>query len=181
MVGVCCLRHLGSGKSRNYQQKLNNREISIVISMDNLMNITKTVEIQLKAIINDAKKLIKVSKYGDLFDLNDGDIQELITRSRAAIEQIAGSTLENHIKELCTKNNIPLNITTQKGIHNKKNDQINSDLAAANIYSKLDQKNVTAWLDLRNKAAHGKYLEYSKEQVELLISSIRDFITRNPA
>jgi hypothetical protein len=46
---------------------------------------------------------------------------------------------------------------------------------------KMDQKNVTAWLDLRNKAAHGHYEQYQKEQVALLISGVRDFITRNPA
>ena len=29
--------------------------------------------------------------------------------------------------------------------------------AAGAVYSTLDQKSVTAWLDLRNKAAHGKF------------------------
>ena len=38
-----------------------------------------------------------------------------------------------------------------------------------------------AWNDTRNKAAHGKYSEYTKDQVALLIQSVRDFITRNPA
>lgn len=63
----------------------------------------------------------------------------------------------------------------------KKADLLNSELAAGNTYSKLDQKNITAWLDLRNKAAHGKYAEYTPEQVGLLIAGIRDFLTRNPA
>lgn len=58
---------------------------------------------------------------------------------------------------------------------------MNSDLVNAQVYSKLDQKNVTAWLDLRNKAAHGKYSEYTKDQVSLLIAGVRDFLTRNPA
>ena len=40
---------------------------------------------------------------------------------------------------------------------------------------------VTAWLDLRNKAAHGHYLEYTKEQVELMLQSVRDFTARCPA
>ena len=35
-------------------------------------------------------------------------------------------------------------------------DKMNSDLCGASIYEKLDQKNITAWLDLRNKAAHGR-------------------------
>ena len=49
------------------------------------------------------------------------------------------------------------------------------------IYSKLDQKSVTAWLDLRNNAAHGHYDKYEAVQVELMISGVRDFIARNPA
>lgn len=95
---------------------------------------------------------------------------------------IAGSTLEAHIRELCQKASIPLeNKKADRSITAKKADFLNSELAEAGIYSKLDQKNVTAWLDLRNKAAHGKYAEYSAEQVDLLIASIRDFVTRNPA
>ena len=63
----------------------------------------------------------------------------------------------------------------------KKADRLNAELAAADVYSKLDQKNVIAWLDLRNKAAHGRYPEYGLPQVNLQIAGIRDFITRNPA
>jgi hypothetical protein len=55
---------------------------------------------------------------------------------------------------------------------------MNADLTAVGAYTKLDQKNVTAWLDLRNKAAHGKYAEYQAAQVALMIAGIRDFITR---
>jgi hypothetical protein len=31
------------------------------------------------------------------------------------------------------------------------------------------------------EAAHGKYNEYTKEQVQLMIQGIQDFMTRNPA
>jgi hypothetical protein len=40
---------------------------------------------------------------------------------------------------------------------------------------------VTAWLDLRNKAAHGQYADYTKEQVALTLQGVRDFISRHPA
>ncbi|AIY39887.1 hypothetical protein LT85_0727 [Collimonas arenae] len=43
----------------------------------------------------------------------------------------------------------------------------------------LDQKSVTAWLDLRNKAAHGKYSEYTKEQVEVMCQGVVNFMARN--
>lgn len=95
---------------------------------------------------------------------------------------IAGSTLESHLRNLCHKACIPIEITKAGGdVVAKKAEAMNSELAAATVYSKLDQKCVTAWLDLRNKAAHGKYDEYKQEQVELLVSGIRDFIVRNPA
>lgn len=62
-----------------------------------------------------------------------------------------------------------------------KADRINADLKVANVYSGLDQKQVTAWLDLRNNAAHGNYAKYTQEQVDLMISGIQNFIARNPA
>ena len=45
-------------------------------------------------------------------------------------------------------------------------ESITSELAKQGVYSKLEQKNVTAWLDLRNKAAHGKYSEYNDNQAK---------------
>lgn len=91
---------------------------------------------------------------------------------------LAGGTLEEHLRKLCHKNNIEI----MKDIsHYRTADGLNADLASVIVYSKLDQKSVTAWLDLRNKAAHGKYDEYTKDQVALMVQSILDFISRNPA
>ena len=94
---------------------------------------------------------------------------------------IAGSSLEAHLRQLCQKAGIDLDVTEANDVIQKKADRLNADLTKAEVYSKLDQKNVTAWLDLRNKAAHGDYDKYKAPQVGLLISGIRDFLTRNPA
>ncbi|SJZ39657.1 hypothetical protein SAMN02745119_00452 [Trichlorobacter thiogenes] len=95
---------------------------------------------------------------------------------------IAGSTLESHLRELCHKAGVEVETTKSNGdVAPKKAESMNTDLVAVGTYTKLDQKSVTAWLDLRNKAAHGKYEEYKQEQVIIMISGIRDFITRNPA
>ncbi len=116
--------------------------------------------------------------HGDVF----GDFLEMAShlsdtgyKDPAAV--LVGSTLEAHLRQLCAKHSIP----TDSGGKPKKADALNSELCAASIYSKLDQKNVTAWLGLRNSAAHGKYSEYDTAQVKLMISSVQDFITRNPA
>ena len=60
----------------------------------------------------------------------------------------------------------------------KKADVMNADLVKAGLYEKLEQKNVTAWLDLRNKAAHGEYDKYTADMVAGLIFGVRGFITR---
>lgn len=87
-----------------------------------------------------------------------------------------GSVLEEHLRNLCINQNIDIiDINTSKP---KKADTMNTDLVKASVYNKLDQKNVTAWLDLRNKAAHGKYGEYNKQQVEQMLGSVSEFIAR---
>ena len=95
---------------------------------------------------------------------------------------VTGSTLEAHLRQLCQKFGVAIKTKDDKGnLRPKKADRMNSDLARAKAYSKLDQKNITAWLDLRNKAAHGEYDKYSSGQVVLLNQGARDFISRNPA
>ena len=87
---------------------------------------------------------------------------------------LIGGVLEEHLRKLCQKNNI----STISNDRPKKADAMNTELYTKGIYSKLDQKNVTAWLDLRNKSAHGQYDEYTKEQVNLMLMGVRDFLTR---
>jgi hypothetical protein len=104
------------------------------------------------------------------------------TGYKDAAAVIAGSTLESHLRNLCYKSDVPTVVQKQNGSNSpKKADAMNTDLCAADAYGKLDQKSLTAFLDLRNKAAHGEYDKYTKDQVEFLIVGIRDFICRNPA
>ncbi len=40
---------------------------------------------------------------------------------------------------------------------------------------------VTAWLDIRNNAAHAKYDEYSAEEVRIFLLGLRNFVMKYPA
>jgi len=93
---------------------------------------------------------------------------------------IIGGVLEEHLRQLCQKNSIPITITKVGKEVAVKANQLNQDLVKAGQYNKLEMKTVTAWLDLRNNAAHGKYNEYDKSQVEGMLQGVMDFITRNP-
>jgi len=130
---------------------------------------------------NYLKSLAKII-HGDVFEdylemaehlLNEG------YKDPAAV--ITGSTLEEHLRQLCLNNGIDIDVQTGTGQRPKRAGQINSELAKNEVYSILDQKSIIAWLDLRNKTAHGKYHEYSPKKVELMVMGIRDFINRNPA
>ena len=68
-----------------------------------------------------------------------------------------GSVLEEHLRQLCHSHKV--DIFTLKGMDEmpKKADVLNADLKKSGAYGPLDQKQVTAWLGLRNSAAHGKY------------------------
>jgi hypothetical protein len=124
--------------------------------------------------LRSVEEVIHGELFGDFLEMSD----HLVSNGyKDAAAVIAGSTLESHLRQLCKK----AAITTEHNGKPKKADALNSELAAAGVYSKLDQKNVTAWLGLRNDAAHGNYAAYDKNQVALLVSSIRDFVTRNPA
>jgi hypothetical protein len=119
--------------------------------------------------------LIHADIFADFLDMADYLLQQGY-KDPAAV--IAGSVLEEHLRKLCGK----YYIAVLKGdVTPKTADTLNAELTGAGAYSKLDQKSVTAWLDLRNKAAHGKYNEYTKEQVTLMLQAVRDFASRNPA
>ncbi len=92
-----------------------------------------------------------------------------------------GSTLEEHMRQLARNNGIPIEIDFKGKMVLKKADVLNSDLAKSEIYSKLDQKNITAWLGLRNDAAHGNYNNYTSEQVIFLSQALNDFMARTEA
>lgn len=124
-------------------------------------------------------ELVHSETFGDFLEMV-GHLHDAGYKDAAAV--IAGSTLEAHLRALCAKHNVAADTIKPDGTSvPKKAEAMNGDLRSANVYNSLEQKNVTAWLDLRNKAAHGKYLEYTKDQVTLLVDSVRAFMARVPA
>ena len=145
---------------------------------DQLSSLVGVIKALLSDIQNDYltafEELLHAGLFSDFLDMA-AHLIEKGYKDAAAV--LIGSTLEVHIRKLCDK----YSMITTSGKNMKKADTLNAELVKAGAYTKLDQKNVTAWLGLRNDAAHGNYDEYSIDQVKLFISSIRDFISRHPA
>ena len=124
--------------------------------------------------LSSVQELIHAEIFGDFLEMARYLLREGY-KDPAAV--LTGGVLEEHLRKLCMKHGI----ATSTSGHPKGSDAMNADLANAGAVSKLDQKNVTAWLDLRNKSAHGKYSEYTSPQVELFVQGVQDFLTRVPA
>lgn len=117
--------------------------------------------------------------HAEVFSDFMGMAHELQTSGyKDAAAVIAGSVLEDHLRKLAGK----IGLEVEKGDGSPmKADALNAQLTAAGAYNGLEQKSVTAWLDLRNKAAHGHYDDYDQQQVAALIRDVREFLIRNPA
>jgi hypothetical protein len=124
------------------------------------------------------QELVHADIFGDFLEMAEYLLSEGF-KDPAAV--LVGGVLEQHLRQLCSKHLVPVEIDTGNGPRPKKADQMNSDLAKQKNYSVLEQKQVTAWLDLRNKAAHGKYAEYSADHVSLMLQGVRSFVARYPA
>jgi len=175
--------HRITGPSSTYAKEIER----LFIKLSHLHEHTTSVIGVVKALLADLKagyiqslvEIVHGETFGDFLEMAQ-HLHDSKYKDAAAV--IAGSTLEAHLRELCQKAGISIEPQkADRAVTPKKADHLNSELVAGGAYSKLDQKNVTAWLDLRNKAAHGKYNEYTAEQVGLLIAGIRDFLTRHPA
>lgn len=120
-------------------------------------------------------ELLHGSMFADLLD----QASELVSKNyKDAAAVITGSAIETHIRLLCDKAGVA---TTVQAGQPKKADTMNADLTKANVYNTLEQKAVTAWLGIRNAAAHGECAKYTTPQVVTMISGVRDFMNRYPA
>jgi len=125
--------------------------------------------------VRNLKGLITAEVFTDFLDMSRHLLDEKY-KDPAAV--MIGSVLEEHLRHLANNHGVSIEITTAKGLAPKKADSLNADLVKANVYGILEQKNITAWLDLRNKAAHGKYSEYVLSQVEIMHLGVLEFIGR---
>lgn len=118
--------------------------------------------------------------HADLFEDFLGMSEYLLSEGfKDASAVMVGGVLEEHLRKLCLKHGVEVEKSDGKPV---KADKMNADLCnTAHVYNKGDNKSVTAWLDLRNNAAHAKYDQYSDSRVEVMLMGVRDFINRYPA
>ena len=86
-----------------------------------------------------------------------------------ASAMIIGAVLEDALRQLCQRNGI----SEGQGI-----EKMNVLLKSAGVYNLPQQQQITAWASIRNKADHGKFAEYSLEEVRLMYQGVSAFIIK---
>ncbi len=119
-------------------------------------------------------ELAHADTHGDYMEMAQ-DLLEKGYKDAAAV--IAGSSLEVHLRALCVKYGVGVEVNGKP----KKADIMNTDLKKADLYNGIQQKQITSLLATRNSAAHGQYGDYDVVTVRQLIDSIQAFMIKYPA
>lgn len=174
-----CLSFISSlfGESHSYyiefnKQVNNSYDYNIESGLNILLSIKHEIE---QGWLTSLKELVTAEVFSDFLEMSKHLLDE---KYKDASAVMIGSVLEEHLRQLCIKNSIDVTLMKGDNLIPKKTNLLNADLTKAGVYGVLEQKNVTAWLDLRNRAAHGKYSEYKIEQVDLMYQGVLDFIRR---
>jgi hypothetical protein len=110
--------------------------------------------------------LIAADVFSDFLEMA-GHLLECGYKDPAA--SLLGAVLEDGLRKICEKETVAF----------KPKDDINSlnqKLADAGVYNRIVQKKVKVWEDIRNKADHAEFDEYTTSLVEEMRNGITQFL-----
>lgn len=175
-AALTTISRIAGGDSYYAEQAEDFRNVQDYEAIQALLGILQALR---EDVQNDFLETINERIHGEVFtDFLDMGEYLLKENFKDAAAVMIGGVLESHLRQLCMKHQISVE---KAGGNAKKASELNSELYKKSIYSLTDQKLVTAWLDIRNKAAHALYNDYSREHVDQFLLGIRSFISRYPA
>ena len=117
--------------------------------------------------LTDIKTLISAEVFSDFLEMAEHLLENGYKDSAASL---CGAVLEDGLRKIATK----------KGIKVKSSDDLNllnDKCANGGVYNRLMQKKIKVWIDIRNKADHGQFNEYSEKDVQEMLKGVKDFLT----
>ena len=88
---------------------------------------------------------------------------------------LSGAVLEKALRKLCDQQQPPISVVTSGGEHKTLNPLID-DLKKAGLFNELKAKQLRAWADIRNKAAHGDFDHFNRGDVDQMIKGVSNFL-----
>lgn len=79
---------------------------------------------------------------------------------------LARVALESALKDLASR----------YGVSEGKLDRMNADLTKAGAYNMAKQKQITAWAEIGNKAAHGEWSQYTAQDASAMVAGVEALV-----
>jgi len=158
-------------------KKINEQQSEILLAdiqalqvdyMDGLLdNVTRGIEANITADYLDLAKQL----------YEQGKVADTISHLPAAV--LIGAVFEHALRRLCLRRNPPVAIEKSKG-NPKTLSTLIDDLKNAGLFNELKAKQLRAWADIRNAAAHGELEKFNREDVGSMIAGIKTFLAEYP-
>jgi hypothetical protein len=91
---------------------------------------------------------------------------------------LSGAVLERSLRTICEQASPCISVVKSSGEF-KSMDALINELDQAKIVNSNGVKQLRAWAGLRNSAAHGRFEEFNKSDVQRMIAGVNDFISEN--
>jgi hypothetical protein len=88
---------------------------------------------------------------------------------------LLGAILEDGLRRLCQRQTPPVDIVKPNGEPKMLNLLID-DLKKANVFNELNAKQLRVWAEIRNKAAHGEFEQFTRPDVEQMLTWVQRFL-----
>lgn len=158
-----------TGKDSNYTDNfIKKTERPQISSVESGVGILKALKSDIEAgFVKDVKELVVAEIFTDFLDMAE-HLLENGYKDPAAF--LVSATLEDGLRKIAVKHGINVKILDDIGA-------LNTKLADKEIYNRLVQKQIQAWKAIRDHAAHGKFDEYKKEDVEDMLRRVQRFLS----
>lgn len=110
-----------------------------------------------------------------------GQAQQLLAEGHAGkfdhvpAAVLAGAVLERALRTLCTEQEPPIPLKNSRGEF-KTLCPIIDDLKKSGLFNEAKAKQLRAWADIRNLAAHGEFDQFKRTDVEPMLAGIEMFM-----
>lgn len=88
---------------------------------------------------------------------------------------LTGAVLEDSLRRLCGRQHPPISTVKTNG-DPKTLDPLITDLQKANVFTVAKADQLRSWTKIRNSAAHGRFTEFKRHEVESMIAGIKTFL-----
>lgn len=151
------------------------RKSQIEVLSEDLIEMTARLKITKREIEDglyfSVSELAKSEVFSDFLESGKHFLDEGYKDAAAVI---IGGVLEDKLKTLCMKNGLEYETSDGKQL---TIEPLNVNLRKADVYKEFTKKRITAWADLRNNAAHARYDQYIRQDVEDMYDFVLDFCT----